>query len=57
MGIFALFYFFIGFEVACLILALLGVVGIVFHQKLMVVITAKYLQSKYKMIDAFNQNN
>lgn len=57
MGIFALFYFFIGFELACLILALLGVVGIVFHQKLMVVITAKYLQSKYKMIDAFNQNN
>ena len=57
MGIFALFYFLIGFEISCLILALLGVVGIVFHQKFMKGITAKYLQSKYKMIDAFNQNN
>ena len=57
MGIFALFYFLIGFELACLVLAILGILGIVFHQKLMKGITAKYLQSKYKMIDAFNQNN
>ncbi|WP_346883522.1 DUF5687 family protein [uncultured Algibacter sp.] len=57
MGIFAVLYFFIGFEIACLILAILGVIGIVFHQKLMKMITAKYLESKYKMIDAFNQNN
>ncbi|HMR14852.1 MAG: hypothetical protein KDC97_01105 [Confluentibacter sp.] len=57
MGIFALFYFLVGFEVACLVLASLGIAGIVFHQKLMKGITAKYLQSKYKMIDAFNQNN
>ena len=57
MGIFALFYFLVGFELSCLILALLGVLGIVFHQKLMEIITAKYLQSKYKMIDAFNQEN
>ncbi|WP_308991799.1 DUF5687 family protein [Mariniflexile litorale] len=57
MGIFALFYFLIGFEIACLVLGILGVLGIVFHQKLMKGITAKYLQSKYKMIEAFNQNN
>ena len=57
MGLFALFYFLIGFEIACLILALLGVIGIVFHQKLMKAITQKYLESKYKMINAFDQNN
>ncbi|MBP0902840.1 DUF5687 family protein [Mariniflexile gromovii] len=57
MGIFALFYFLIGFELACLVLAILGILGIVFHQKLMKGITAVYMQSKYKMIDAFNQNN
>lgn len=57
MGIFALFYFLIGFEIACLIMAVLGVIGIVFHQKLMKSITTKYLESKYKMIDAFDQNN
>ncbi|MDO5978821.1 DUF5687 family protein [Flavivirga spongiicola] len=57
MGIFALFYFLIGFEIACLSLATLGVIGVVFHQKLMKTITKKYLESKYKMIDAFDQNN
>ncbi|MCF7559623.1 DUF5687 family protein [Sabulilitoribacter multivorans] len=57
MGLFALFYFLIGFEIACLIMGLLGVVGIVFHQKLMRIITEKYLESKYKMINAFDQNN
>lgn len=57
MGLFALFYFLISFEIACLILAVLGIIGIVFHQKLMKAITAKYLESKYKMIDAFDQNN
>ena len=57
MGIFALFYFLTGFEIACLVLAILGVIGIVIHQKLMKTITKKYLESKYKMIDAFDQNN
>ncbi|MFD1161295.1 MULTISPECIES: DUF5687 family protein [Hwangdonia] len=57
MGIFALFYFLIGFEIACLVLALLGVIGIVFHQKLMKIITLKYTKSKYKMINAFDQDN
>lgn len=57
LGLFALFYFLIGFEIACLILAILGVIGIVFHQKLMKLITNKYLDSKYKMISAFDQDN
>jgi len=57
MGLFALFNFLIGFEIACLILAALGIIGIVLHQKIMTCITAKYLESKYKMIDAFDQNN
>ena len=57
MGIFAIFYFLIGFELACLAIAILGVIGIVFHQKLMKTITAKYLESKHKMIDAFDQDN
>ncbi|PWH83862.1 hypothetical protein DIS18_04725 [Algibacter marinivivus] len=57
MGLFAAFYFLIGFEIACLVLIILGVIGIVFHQKLMKTITQKYLDSKYKMIDAFDQDN
>lgn len=57
MGIFALFYFLTNFEIACLVLALLGLTGIAFHQKLMTIITQKYVQSKYKMIDAFDQDN
>ncbi|WP_262910761.1 DUF5687 family protein [Wocania arenilitoris] len=57
MGLFALFYFLIGFEIACLILAIMGVIGIVFHQKLMNTITQKYIESKHKMISAFDQNN
>ena len=57
LGLFALFYFLIGFEIACLILALMGVIGIIFHQKLMKFITAKYVQSKYKMVNAFDQDN
>ena len=57
MGVFAGFYFLLSFKIACLVLAGLGIVGIVLHQKLMKIITAKYLESKYKMIDAFSQNN
>lgn len=57
LGIFGLTYFLAGFEIGCLVLAILGIVGIVFHQKLMIIITEKYLESKYKMIDAFDQNN
>jgi len=57
MGLFAAVNFFIGFEAACIVLICFGVIGIVFHKKLMKMITQKYLDSKYKMIDAFDQNN
>lgn len=57
MGLFAAFYFLIGFEIACIILTVLGVIGIVLHQMLMKTITKKYLESKYKMINAFDQDN
>ena len=56
-GVFGIFYALFNFEVGCLALAILGIIGIVYHQKLMRIITAKYLESKYKMIDAFGQNN
>ena len=55
--IFALFNFLIGFEWACFLLAVLGIIGIIFHQKFMSIITKKYIEAKYKMIDAFNQND
>ena len=55
LGLFGLLYAISSFEIACLVLAILGVIGIVFHQKLMKLITQKYLDSKYKMIDAFSQ--
>jgi len=57
LAIFGLFYFLAGFETGCLALAVLGIIGIIFHQKLMTFITSKYLDSKYKMIDAFSQDN
>ncbi len=57
LAIFGVSYWLTNFEIACLILALIGVVGIVFHQKLMKLIVDKYLASKYKMIDAFSQDS
>ena len=57
MGIFALSNWLLGFEAACAILIILGVVGIVLHKNLMQLITQRYLNSKYKMIDAFDQDN
>ncbi len=57
MGIFYLPYKFLGFEAGVLTLIVIGAIGIVFHQKLMKIITNKYLSSKYKMISAFDQNN
>ena len=50
-------YKFINFESGIATLILLGVIGIVFHQKLMTIITKKYFASKYKMINAFEQDN
>ena len=46
----------IGFQGALGVLAFMGVVGIVLHPKLMKIITQKYLDSKYKMINAFSQD-
>ncbi|GAA4891201.1 hypothetical protein GCM10023311_14420 [Flaviramulus aquimarinus] len=56
-GVFGVFYALFSYEIGCLSLAVIGVFGIIFHQKLMKIITVKYLESKYKMIDAFNQDN
>jgi len=50
-------YKFINFESGIATLIILGIVGIVFHQKLMAFITEKYFDSKYKMINAFEQDN
>ncbi len=56
MGIFAAAYFLFNFEVGIAVLVALGLLGIVFHQKLMAFITEKYLDSKYKMIKAFSED-
>ncbi|WP_418512701.1 DUF5687 family protein [Corallibacter sp.] len=57
LAIFGVVYWLVNFEIACLVLVIIGVLGIVFHQKLMKLIVDKYLASKYKMIDAFSQDN
>ena len=57
IAIFVLFYFLFNFEGGIASLIVCGLLGIAFHQKIMNVITAKYLASKYKMINAFSQDN
>ena len=57
LAIFGVIYAISSFEIACLVLGLLGVIGILLHQKIMTFITNKYVKSKYKMIDAFDQDN
>ncbi|SDS49717.1 hypothetical protein SAMN05216503_3249 [Polaribacter sp. KT25b] len=57
MAIFALVNWLVSFEIATLVLAILGFIGIAFHQKLMAFITKKYITNKYVMIHAFNQEN
>jgi hypothetical protein len=57
VGFFFAPYKFIGFEAGVATLIILGAIGIVFHQKLMRFIVTKYLNSKYKMISAFEQEN
>jgi hypothetical protein len=57
LAIFGASYYFFNFEIGCLVLTILGVIGIIFHQKFMNLITEKYLDSKYKMIQAFSQDN
>jgi len=57
MALFGILNWLLSFQIACIVLIVLGVLGIVFHQKLMRHITEKYSESKYKMIDAFDQDN
>ena len=57
MGVFGLINWLVGFETAVATLAGLGLIGIVLHQKIMTVITNRYLNVKYKMIEAFSQEN
>jgi len=57
MALFGLVNWLIGFEAAIALLLILGILGILFHKKLMKLITKRYLNSKYKMIDAFSQDN
>lgn len=57
MALFGLVNWLAGFGAAVALLIVLGIAGIVFHKKLMKGITKKYLDSKYKMIDAFSQDN
>jgi len=57
VGLFFAPYKFIGFEAGVAFLIILGAIGIVFHQKIMRFIVSKYLNSKYKMINAFEQDN
>ena len=56
MLIFGLVNWLTNFEIAIATLLVLGFTGIIFHHKIMNFITEKYLDSKYKMIDAFGQN-
>ncbi len=57
MGLFGALNYFINFETGIAVILLMGLLGIMFHQKIMKFITQKYLDSKYKMIDAFSQDN
>jgi hypothetical protein len=57
MLFFYLPYKFINFEAGIITMIVLGGLGIVFHHRLMRMITEKYLASKHKMISAFDQTN
>lgn len=57
MLLFGILFWIFNFEVGVIVIAALGVLGIVFHQKIMKIINKKYSDSKYKMIDAFSQDN
>jgi len=57
MALFALLNWLVSFEIACISLAILGAIGIALHKVLMKAITKKYIQNKYVMIHAFNQEN
>ena len=56
IGVFFVPYKLWGYEAGLAILIVIGATGIAMHQKLMKIITKKYLNSKHKMINAFEQN-
>ena len=57
MALFGLVNWLVGFEAAIAVLMGMGLVGIVFHQKIMNFISGRYLSVKHKMIEAFDQEN
>ena len=57
MVIFIISYYLTNFMVGVAVITLLGIIGIALHQRLMKIITTRYLDSKYKMIDAFSQDS
>jgi len=57
LGVFYLPYKLINFETGIAALIIIGILGFLFHEKLMKLITKKYIDSKYKMINAFDQDN
>jgi len=57
MLLFGILYWIFNFEVGVIVITSLGVLGIVFHQKIMKHINSRYSLSKYKMIDAFSQES
>ena len=57
MAIFGIINWLVNFEVAIATLIILGFSGILFHHKIMNAIVRKYQDSKYKMINAFSQEN
>lgn len=50
-------YKLINFESGIAAITVLGIIGIIFHEKVMKIIAKKYINSKYKMIHAFDQRN
>lgn len=50
-------YKFLGFEAGIASLIILGILGIILHQKLIAFITKQYKKTKYKMIHAFEYNS
>lgn len=57
IGFFYLAYKLINFQSGIALLIILGVLGFLFHEKLMKLITKKYIKNKYIMVNAFDQDN
>ena len=55
--IFGLVNWLVNLQSALTLLVSMGLLGIVFHRKIMQSITKKYIKSKYKMVAAFDQEN